>query len=106
MLGMLIQLTRPRVVITMADKASEEASATSEARSSFSVAEPRLATEDDKAAKRKRYYSERDSSKVYLYDQYARWRTLRDEMKLKGDKELAALLLDFYSANSVARNVR
>ena len=51
---------------------------------------------EDKAAKRKRYYAERNGTKIYLYDQCTRWRTLKEEMTLKTDKELASVLLDFY----------
>ena len=58
--------------------------------------EARIVTSEDKTARRKRYYAERDATKVYLFDQYvyARWRELRNELGLKSAKELAAALLD------------
>ena len=45
---------------------------------------------------RKQYYKERDATRIYLFEQYQKWRALKEELKLKMDKELAAVLLEFY----------
>ena len=56
----------------------------------------RFATAEDKAARKKRYYAERDATKINLLNQHTRWRELMNELELKSDKELAAVLLDNY----------
>ncbi|CAB4023038.1 Hypothetical predicted protein [Paramuricea clavata] len=58
--------------------------------------EARIVNSEDKVAKKKRYYTERDASKIYLFDQHVRWRELMNKLALKSDKELAAVLLDNY----------
>ena len=78
---------------TMADEPSE---CISVASSSSLGKGSRLISVQYKAAKRKRYYAERDTTKVYLYEQYAGWRDLKAEMALKTDKELTKELLDIY----------
>ena len=78
----------------MADDSGEQVS--SEASSSFPREQAHVLSVEDKATKKKRYYAERDATKVYLFDQHARWRTLREQMALKTDKELATILLDCY----------
>ena len=57
--------------------------------------------EGDKRQKRKNYLAKRDATKVCLYEeQFARWRRLKDELGVKTDKEVAALLLDNYFDNA------
>ncbi|CAB4021924.1 Hypothetical predicted protein, partial [Paramuricea clavata] len=75
----------------MADETSTQASS-----SLPQGLEARIVTSEDKVAKKKRYYAERDASKIYLFDQHVRWRELMNELALKSDKELAAVLLDNY----------
>ena len=87
----------------MADESSERAS--SEASSSFPSEEAHVVGVEDKAAKKKRYYAERDATKIYLFEQHTRWRTLMGELKLKTDRELASVLLDCY-LSSKERNFR
>ena len=45
---------------------------------------------------RKSYLKNRDATKVCLYEQFERWRHLKEEMKAKTHKEVAAVLLDSY----------
>ena len=66
---------------------------------------PRLLSEEEKTARRKRYYAERDSSKIYLFDQHARWWELKEEVNAKADKDLATILLDHF-ISSKTRNFR
>jgi hypothetical protein len=37
-----------------------------------------------------------DVTRIYLFEQYQKWCALKEELKLKMDKELAAVLLEFY----------
>lgn len=69
-----------------------------ESSSNFSVP-----SSEDVQAKRKEYIAKRDSTKVGLYEQFQRWRSLRDELNLKTDKRLAEILLDNYE-KSVQKN--
>ena len=57
----------------------------------------RLASDEDVTA-RKQCHSERDATKIYLYEQHKRWHDLMQELSLKTDKELAAMLVDEYMA--------
>ena len=41
---------------------------------------------EDKSAKQRRYYAERDVTKMYLFEQYKPWRNLMAELPLKSDK--------------------
>ena len=52
--------------------------------------------DEDKKSRRKKYLAERDATKIYLYDQFNRWRQLKGQVNVKTDKEVAALLLDNY----------
>ena len=45
---------------------------------------------------RKSYLKNRDATKVCLYEQFERWCQLKEEMKAKTHKEVAAVLLDSY----------
>ena len=54
----------------------------------------RLASDEDVTARRKQRRSERDATRIYLYEQHKRWHDLMQELSLKTDKELAAMLLD------------
>ena len=76
----------------MADEASAQASSGPLPQGE----EARFVTAEDKAARKRRYYTERDATKIYLFNQHTRWRELMNELKLKTDKELAAVLLDNY----------
>lgn len=93
----------------MADDARPRASSSVETRSSQSIGETTSAVtsstvsggtaqaiQGDKNVKRKQYYKERDATRVYLFEQYQAWRSLKDDLKLKMDKELAAILLEIY----------
>ena len=53
-------------------------------------------TDEDRKSKRRKYFSERDATKVYLHDQINRWRQLKEQADVKTEKEVAALLLDHY----------
>ena len=55
-----------------------------------------LASDEDVTARRKQRRSERDATRIYLHEQHQRWRDLIQELSLKTDKELAAMLLDKY----------
>ena len=61
--------------------------------------EARIASEEEKAARKKQYYAERNASRIYLLDEHTRWQSLMDELSLKSDKELASVLLDNYMAH-------
>lgn len=67
--------------------------------------QPRLLSDEEISANRKRYYAQRDATKVYLLQQHARWRDLKKELKAKTDSDLACLLLDNYTSNK-AREFR
>ena len=45
---------------------------------------------------RKSYLKNRDATKVCLYEQFERWRQLKEEIKANTHKEVAAILLDSY----------
>ncbi len=66
-----------------------------ESSSNFSVP-----SSEDLKAKRKDYIAKRDSTKVGLYEQFQRWRSLKDDLHLKTDKELAKILLDNYEKSA------
>ncbi|XP_028411412.1 uncharacterized protein LOC114533974 [Dendronephthya gigantea] len=55
-----------------------------------------LPSSEDAKTKRKDYIAKRDSTKVALYEQFQRWRSLKEELDLKTDKQLAEMLLDNY----------
>ena len=74
----------------MADQGSTQVSSGSLPQSD----DARFATAEDKAARKKRHNAERDATKIYLFNQHTRWRELMNELELKSDKELAAVLLD------------
>ena len=76
----------------MADEASAQASSDPLPQGEGA----RFLTAEDKASRKRRYYTERDATKIYLFDQHTRWRELMSELELKTDKELAAVLLDQY----------
>ena len=63
------------------------------------VEEARVVSAEHRTAKRKRYYAERDATKVYLFEQYERWQNLMGGLSLKSDKDLVSTLLDYYLSN-------
>ena len=67
--------------------------------SSFVSGETSQAAQVEKSVNRKQYYKERDGTRIYLFEQYQKWRALKEELKLKMDKELAVVLLEFYIGN-------
>lgn len=75
----------------MADEEGARASGSSVEPGDFSYP-----TDEDKKAKRKKYLAERDATKIYLYEQFERWRQLKEQVNAKTDKAVAALLLDNY----------
>ena len=60
-------------------------------------------TSEEKKVFRKEYLAKKDATKVRLYEQFQRWRSLKEDLKLKTDKELAEVLLNNFAQNS-ARN--
>ena len=80
----------------MADERSASVSASSASSLPLEVA--RLASDEDVTARRKQQRSEREATRIYLGAQHKRWRDLLQELSLKSDKELAAILLDEYMA--------
>ncbi len=50
---------------------------------------------------RKEYVANRDASKVYLFDCFARWRSLKEERNLRTDRDVANMLLNEYMARNV-----
>ena len=44
--------------------------------------------------------AKQDSTKVALYEQFQRWKSLKDLLNLKTDKELAEILLDNYEKSA------
>ncbi len=52
-------------------------------------------------ASRKEYVANRDASKVYLFDCFARWRSLKEERNLRTDRDVANMLLNEYMARNV-----
>ena len=74
-------------------------------RQEASSSGPRSLSEEEKTARRKCYYAERDSSKIYLFDQHARWRNLKEEVNAKADKDLTTILLDHFMSRKT-RNLR
>ena len=47
-------------------------------------------------SRRKDYTAKRDATKIALYEQFQRWRSLKDTLKLNTDKQFAEILLDQY----------
>ena len=47
-------------------------------------------------SRRKDYTAKRDVTKIASYKQFQQWRSLKDTLKLKTDKQLAEILLDQY----------
>ena len=45
------------------------------------------------AERRKKYISERDKTKISLFEHFESWRNLRKQLNLKTDKELATWLV-------------
>ena len=45
-------------------------------------------------ASRKEYVANRDASKVYLFDCFARWRLFKDEHNLRTDRDVPNMLLN------------
>ena len=68
--------------------------------SSFVSRETSQAAQVEKSIRRKQYYKERDATRIFLFEQYQKWRALKEELKLRMDKELAAVLLEFYIGNN------
>ena len=59
-----------------------------------------LVTSEYQKAKRKKYFAERNATKISLYsEQFERWQKLKMELEIKADKDLVALLIDQYYAN-------
>ena len=59
-----------------------------------------LVTNDYRKARRKKYFAERDASKIYLFsEQFERWQKLKKELGIDTNKDLAALLIDTYYTN-------
>lgn len=56
-------------------------------------------------AARKEYYSRRDATKVYLFENFARWREFMEEKKVNSDSQVAEILLDFYD-NAISSRVQ
>ena len=48
--------------------------------------------------KRKAYLASRDTSKVYLFDVFECWRAFKESKNIKGDKDVAEVLLESYQA--------
>ena len=66
-------------------------SVSGESSSNFTVP-----SSEDSKAKRKQYIAKRDSTKVALYEQFQRWRSVKELLNFKTDKELTEILLDNY----------
>lgn len=49
-----------------------------------------------KKERRKAYETKRSKSRIYLYEQFAPWRQLKEELNLASDEQLAAVLLNDY----------
>ena len=79
----------------MADERSVSVSTSSASSLPLEVA--RLASDEDVTARRKQQRSE--ATRIYLGKQHKRWRDLLQELSLKSDKELSAILLDEYMAH-------
>ena len=52
-------------------------------------------------ASQKEYVADRDASKVYLFDCFARWRALKKERNLMTDRDVANMLLEKYMTRNV-----
>ena len=74
------------------------ASVSSSSASSLPLEVARLASDEDVTARRKQQHSQREATRIYSGDQHKRWRDLLQELSLKSEKELAAILLDEYMA--------
>ena len=46
--------------------------------------------------RRKAYETKRSKSRICLYEQFAPWRQLKEELNLASDEQLAAVLLNDY----------
>ena len=54
----------------------------------------------DLKAKCTEYIAKQDSTKVGLYEQFQHWRSLKDDLHLKTDKQLVKILLDNYKKSA------
>ena len=70
----------------MVDEGS--ACAASSSASSLQIEEAKVVSSEDVKSEKKRYSAERNATRIYLYDQFNRWRDLKEELSLKVDKEL------------------
>ena len=63
----------------------------------YRLRKQKVVSREDVKSKKKWYSAERNATRIYLYDQFNRWQDLKEELSLKMDKELAAVLLDNYT---------
>jgi hypothetical protein len=56
--------------------------------------------------KAKEYLKRRDATKICLYEQFTRWRELKEQLQVKTDKEVAAFLLDKHYNSSPKKYTR
>ena len=49
-----------------------------------------------KKERRKAYETKRSKSRIYLYEQFAHWRQLKEELNLASNDQLTAVLLNDY----------
>ena len=69
---------------------------TCSAEASNSVENTRFLSIEEKDSRRKSFYAKRDATKVNLLQSFYRWRTLRNELQLSKDKQLADFQINFY----------
>ena len=100
--GMLINVVVANYIFTASRNMEERAGCSSTVRDEISsvISAP---TSEEKKVFRKEYLAKKDATKVRLYEQFQRWRSLKEDLKLKTDKELAEVLLNNFAQNS-ARN--
>jgi hypothetical protein len=59
-----------------------------------------MASREESGGKKERrikaYETKRSKSRIYLYEQFATWRQLKEELNLVSDEQLAAILLNDY----------
>ena len=57
-------------------------------------------TATDEKKRRRQYNVERAKTRIYLYEQFVPWRSLRDQMNLEDDEKLAEFLINNYLSSS------
>ena len=98
--GMLINVVVANCIFTASRNMEERAGCSSTVRDEISsvISAP---TSEEKKVIRKEYLAKKDATKICLYEQFPQWCSLKEDLKLKINKELAEVFLNNFAQNSV-----